>query len=315
MSSRRTVRPVTEALGARARLRQIVESGTTVVVPGAPNALTARLIEDAGFLVTYVTGAGIANTYLGVPDIGLLTLTEVASHVAAIDGAVSTPLIVDADTGFGNAVNTWHTVRALERAGASAIQLEDQTFPKRCGHFEGKSTITGEEMAEKVRAAVEARTDSDLLIVARTDARAEYGLAEAIRRALLYREAGADLTFVEAPESEEEIETVAREVPGPKVLNLVQGGKTPELPIERMQELGYSIALYANLPLVVSMRAVRNLLDVMRRQGGIADGPPFASWTERQALVRKDFYDALGDRYGAAPPVTDNGAAPRDGRR
>jgi 2-methylisocitrate lyase-like PEP mutase family enzyme len=298
----------------RARLRQIIESGTTVVVPGAPNALTARLIEDTGFPVTYVTGAGIANTYLGVPDIGLLTLTELASHVSAIEAAVSTPLIVDADTGFGNAVNTWHTVRTLERAGASAIQLEDQTFPKRCGHFEGKSTIPGEEMAEKVRAAIEARTDPDLLIVARTDARAEYGLTEAIHRAQLYRAAGADVAFVEAPESEEEIEIVAREVPGPKILNFVHGGKTPQLPLERLQELGYSVALYANLPLVVGMQAVRSMLEVMSRQDDIADGPPLASWAERQAMVRKDLFDTLDDRYsGATPPITDNGAVPRDG--
>ncbi|MER5915263.1 isocitrate lyase/PEP mutase family protein [Streptomyces sp. NPDC001982] len=302
-----------DAHQGRARLRQIIESGTAVVVPGAPNALTARLIEEVGFRVAYVTGAGIANTYLGVPDIGLLTLTEVASHVAAIDAAVSIPLIVDADTGFGNAVNTWYTVRTLERAGASALQLEDQTFPKRCGHFEGKSTISGDEMADKIRAAADARTDPDLLIIARTDARAEYGLAEAIRRVLLYREAGADVTFVEAPESVEEIETVAREVPGPKVLNYVQGGKTPEMPLERLQELGYSIALYANLPLVVGMHAVRNLLEVMHRQGGVADSPPFVNWTERQAVVRKDFYDALGERYSTAPPITQNGAAPRDG--
>jgi 2-methylisocitrate lyase-like PEP mutase family enzyme len=298
---------MTNGASTRAEFRQLIESGTTLIVPGAANALTARLIEDAGFRATYVTGAGIANTFLGLPDIGLLSLPEIASHVTAISGAVATPLIVDADTGFGNAINMWHTVRTLERAGASAIQIEDQTFPKRCGHFEGKTTVSVDEMIEKIRAGVESRSDPDLLIVARTDVRAELGLAEACRRAQLYREAGADVTFVEAPQSEREIEIIAAEVPGPKVLNIVQGGKTPELPIDRMQELGFAIALYANLPLVVSMHAIRQLLEVLSRNGGIADSPPFASWDERQAVVRKDYFDALGDRYAAAASAQEPG--------
>jgi 2-methylisocitrate lyase-like PEP mutase family enzyme len=295
--------------GSRAQFRRLVESGTTIVVPGAPNALTARLIEDAGFRATYVTGAGIANTFLGLPDIGLLSLTEIAAHVTAISGAVDTPLIVDADTGFGNAINVWHTVRILERAGASAIQIEDQTFPKRCGHFEGKSTVPAEEMIAKVRAAVEARTDPDLLIIARTDARGELGLAEACRRARLYRDAGADVTFVEAPESAHEIEIIAGEVPGPKVLNIVQGGKTPELPLDRVAELGFAIVLYANLPLVVGIHAIRNALKVLGEHGNAAEGPPFASWEERQALVRKEFFDVLSDQYEPVPLAPDSGLA------
>lgn len=285
----------------RAGFRRLIESGTTLVVPGAPNSLTARLIEDAGFPAAYVTGAGIANTFLGMPDIGLLSLPEIAAHVTAMSGVVRTPLIVDADTGFGNAINTWHTVRTLERAGASAIQIEDQTFPKRCGHFDDKSTIPVSDMIEKVRAGVEARTDPDLLIIARTDARAELGLAEACRRARLYREAGADVTFVEAPESEREIEIIAEKIPGPKVLNIVQGGKTPELGLERLQELGFAVALYANLPLVVSIHAVRSLLEVLRRSGTAVDGPPLVSWAERQAVVRKDFFEAMSERYTPEP--------------
>lgn len=283
--------------------RTEVESGRTLVVPGAPNALTARLIENAGFPATYVTGAGVANTYLGMPDIGLLSLTEIASHVAAIGAAVDMPLIVDADTGFGNAINTWHTVRTLERAGAAAIQLEDQTFPKRCGHFSGKSTVPAEEMADKVRAAVEARTDPDLLIIARTDARAELGLSEACRRARMYRDAGADVTFVEAPQTEHEIEIVAQEVPGPKVLNIVQGGKTPALPVERVEELGFSILLYANLPLLASIHAVRGVLDVLKSHADLTSGPPIASWAERQATVRTPFFDDMSRRYETATPT------------
>ena len=281
---------------ARSAFRRLVESGTTLVVPGASNALVARLIEEAGYPATYVTGAGIANTYLGMPDIGLLSLTELGAHVGAMRNVVNTPLIVDADTGFGNAVNTWHTVRLLERAGASAVQIEDQTFPKRCGHFAGKSTVPSEEMVEKVRAAVDARVDPDLLIIARTDARAELGLAEACRRARAYRDAGADVTFVEAPQSEEEIAIVAAEVPGPKVLNIVQGGRTPQLGTDRIAELGFAIALYANLPLVVSMHAVRELLEALR-SGDYRGTPPSVSWQDRQAAVRKPFFDELGDRY------------------
>jgi 2-methylisocitrate lyase-like PEP mutase family enzyme len=282
----------------RRGFRELIESGTTLVVPGAPTALVARLIEESGFLATYVTGAGIANTYLGSPDIGLLSLTELAGHVSAIRGAVGTPLIVDADTGFGNAVNTWHTVRTLERAGASAVQIEDQTYPKRCGHFPGKSTIDCAEMVEKVHAAVEARTDPNLLIIARTDARAELGIDEACRRARAYREAGANLTFVEAPQSEAEIATIAAEVPGPKVLNFVQGGSTPQLHPDRVGELGYTIALYANLALVVGVHAVRELLTALRG-GDLASAPTAATWQERQSLVRKPFFDQLAQRYAA----------------
>ncbi|MCU1700864.1 MAG: carboxyvinyl-carboxyphosphonate phosphorylmutase [Mycobacterium sp.] len=281
---------------ARGAFRRLVESGTTLVVPGASSALVARLIEEAGYPATYVTGAGIANTYLGMPDIGLLSLTELAAHVGAMRNVVDTPLIVDADTGFGNAVNTWHTVRLLERAGASAIQIEDQTFPKRCGHFAGKSTVPTEEMVAKVRAAVDARTDPNLLIVARTDARAELGLAEACRRARAYRDAGADVTFVEAPQSEDEIAIIAADVPGPKVLNIVAGGRTPQLSPDRIAELGFAIVLYANLPLVVSMHAVRDLLEVLRN-GDYEGAPPSVTWQDRQAAVRKPFFDELGDRY------------------
>ena len=266
------------------------------MVPGAGNALTTRIIEDVGFESAYVSGAAIANLFLGSPDVGLTNLTEVAMHVAAIRDACSVPMIVDADTGFGNVVNTWRTVRVLERAGADAIQLEDQSFPKRCGHFAGKSVISPEEMADKIRAAREARTDPDLLIIARTDARAEHGLGEACRRALAYHEAGADMLFVEAPESTEEVETIARELPGPLVHNVVEGGVTPPIPLARLDELGYSVALFANISLLAGIRATREILLYLRR--GLADPrPPIATWAERQDLVRKPWFDELGDRF------------------
>jgi len=278
------------------RLRLLVQSQELTVVPGAGNALTTRIIEDVGFESAYVSGAAIANLFLGSPDVGLTNLTEVAMHVAAIRDACSVPLIVDADTGFGNVVSTWRTVRVLERAGADAIQLEDQSFPKRCGHFAGKSVISPEEMADKIRAAREARTDPDLLIIARTDARAEHGLGEACRRALAYHEAGADMLFVEAPESIEEVETIARELPGPLVHNIVEGGVTPPIPLARLDELGYSVALFANISLLAGIRATREILLYLRR--GLADPrPPIATWAERQELVRKPWFDEFGDRF------------------
>src|SRR5271165_4347304 len=284
-------------------LTALLRRDQTTVLPGAANALTARLIEEVGFAAAYVTGAGIANTFLGVPDIGLLGVTELALHVSAMREAVQIPLIVDADTGFGNAVNVWRTVRVLERAGADAIQIEDQTFPKRCGHFADKAVIDAWEMADKVTAACEARRGPGCLIIARTDARAELGMDEACRRANLYREAGADIAFVEAPQTVEEIGFIAREVPGPKILNVVRGGVTPELPIERISELGYTFALFANLALLAGIHAVRETLTHLHSNAGLGDEPPIASWDDRQRLVKKPEFDELGKRYsGEAGP-------------
>jgi 2-methylisocitrate lyase-like PEP mutase family enzyme len=283
---------------SKQRLRTLLEAPSILTVPGGGNALTARIIEEVGFDAAYVSGAAIANTYLGVPDIGLTTLTQVADHVSAIRDATTVPLIVDADTGFGNAVNTWHTVRVLERAGADAVQLEDQTFPKRCGHFAGKDVISTEEMVDKISAAREARSDSDLLIIARTDARAGYGFEEACRRANAYRDAGADVLFLEAPQTLEEVERVVTEVPGLHVHNAVEGGVTPSLPLERLGELGYSMALYANIALLASIRATRDTLSHLH--GGLAGArPPVGTWDERQQLVRKPWFDALADRHAS----------------
>jgi 2-methylisocitrate lyase-like PEP mutase family enzyme len=279
------------------RLRSLVTSGRLLVVPGAANALTARVIEDTGFEAVYVTGAGVANTFLGVPDIGLLSLPEMVAHVTAIREAVRLPLIVDADTGFGNAVNVWHTVRSLERAGANAIQLEDQTFPKRCGHFEGKSVIAAEEMVQKLRAAIDARRDPDLLIIARTDALAVEGVEAACARACAYHGAGADVIFVEGPRTVDEIERIAAEVAAPKLLNIVEGGVTPALPHARLQELGFAIVLYANLALLAGLRAMRDVLQHLHAGADPATRPPVAAWTERQELARKPAFDELERRF------------------
>src|SRR5712675_266157 len=203
------------AQSTRRDFRVLLKSGAAVVLPGVSNALAARVVADLGFPAAYITGAGIANTYLGIPDNGLVTLSELVDHVGAIREVFPGPLMVDADTGFGNAMNMVRTVKLLERAGADSIQIEDQVFPKRCGHFDGKHLIPAAEMVAKVKAAADARTDADLLIVARTDAIATDGFEAAIERAERYREAGADVTFVEAPTTPAEIAEVPRRLPWP----------------------------------------------------------------------------------------------------
>lgn len=279
-------------------LRERLKPGAALLVPGAANALAARIIERCGFDAIYVTGAGVANSYLGVPDIGLLSLTELAQHVAAMRAATALPLIVDADTGFGNAINVAHTVKTLEQAGANAIQIEDQVFPKKCGHFAGKSVIDAAEMAMKVKAAVDARRDPDLLIIARTDAIAVKGFDEALARAALYREAGADLTFVEAPRTRGEIERIPQALLCPQVMNIVSGGLTPMLPQEAFAKLGYAMVLYANAALQAAMQATTATLAHLKRTGSLAGAEAMLmDFAERQAVVGKDRYEALEEKY------------------
>jgi 2-methylisocitrate lyase-like PEP mutase family enzyme len=280
--------------------RGLLKPGAAVVLPGVANALAARVVADLGFAAAYVTGAGIANTYLGIPDNGLVTLTELADHVAAIRGVFPGPLMVDADTGFGNAVNLMRTVKVLERAGADAIQIEDQVFPKRCGHFDGKAVIPQAEMVAKIKAAVDARSNPDLLIVARTDAIATDGFQAAIDRAAACREAGADVGFVEAPKSLAEIADIPRLLPWPQIINIVLGGRTPELPNEKLRELGFAGVLYANVALQSALRGMQEALSVLRRDGRMGDAIKLAvDFAERQRLVGKAEYDALERKYKA----------------
>ena len=236
------------------RLKEILARRAAVQAPGTANALFARVIEELGFEVVYVTGAGIANMHVGAPDIGLTTLTEIANAVAAISDAVALPLVVDADTGFGNAVNVVRTVRVLERAGAAGLQIEDQVFPKKCGHFAGKAVIALDEMVQKVKAAVDARRDGDLQIIARTDARAVEGMDGAIGRAQAYIEAGADVAFVEAPTNLAELARIPREIAAPQVANIVFGGKTPDPGRAELAKLGFSLVLYANAALQAAVQ-------------------------------------------------------------
>lgn len=280
------------------KLRQLVAARTALTVPGAPNALFARVIEDLGFQVVYATGAGIANMSLGAPDVGLTTLTEVAQTVAMMADAVDLPIIVDADTGFGNAVNMVRTVRVLERAGAAGIQIEDQVFPKKCGHFNGKGVISCAEMVQKIKAAVDARQDQNLQIIARTDARAVEGLDAALERASAYIAAGADITFVEAPQSFDELARIGRELPAPQVANIVFGGKTPDPGRAVLAENGFSLVLYANAALQAALQASREVLEALKQDGNlnrVADR--LASFEARQAAVAKDRWDALEAKY------------------
>ena len=282
----------------RLDLRTMLSPGAALLLPGVANALAARIVADQGFTAAYVTGAGIANTFLGVPDIGLVTVTELAEHVAAIRAAFPGPLVVDADTGFGNPLNMVRTVELLERAGADALQIEDQVFPKRCGHFAGKEVIPAAEMVEKVKAAVDTRRDRDLLIIARTDAIAPEGFEAAIERAAAYHDAGADVTFVEAPTTMEQIADIPRRLPWPQLANIVLGGRTPELPNEKLKELGYAGVIYANVALQAAVKGMQAALGELRRKGHMGEAIGMvADFAERQRLVHKDDYDTLERKY------------------
>jgi 2-methylisocitrate lyase-like PEP mutase family enzyme len=280
------------------RLKELATRREAIIVPGAANAMFARLIEDAGFPVIYVTGAGIANMALGMPDIGLTTLSEVTQTVSAISDVVDLPLIVDADTGFGNPLNMHRTVKLLEKAGASALQIEDQVFPKKCGHFAGKDVIPGAEMVQKIKAAVDARRDQNLQIIARTDARAIEGLEVALERAHSYVEAGADIIFVEAPQSIVELEQIARSFSVPLVANIVFGGKTPDPGRARFAEMGFAFTLYANATLQASLRASRQVLEALSQDGSLEQvADKLAGFEERQSVVAKPYWDSLEEKF------------------
>lgn len=280
------------------RLKALVSRRDATTIPGAANAMFSRVIEDLGFEAVYVTGAGIANMRLGAPDVGLTTLSEVADTVSSIADAVDLPLIVDADTGFGNAVNMVRTMRLLERAGAAAIQIEDQVFPKKCGHFTGKEVIPADEMVQKIKAAVDTRHDQDLMVIARTDARAIDGLDVALDRARAFIEAGADMTFVEAPASFEELHRIGTELSVPQVANIVFGGKTPDPGRKTLAESGFSIVLYANASLQAALRASTLVLTALRDEGSLDSvADLLAGFDERQRAVNKGFWDRLELEY------------------
>ncbi len=269
-----------------------------VIVPGAFNAMSARVVADLGFEAIYVTGAGVTNMWFGLPDQAFMGLTDIADHTARIREAVELPLIVDADTGFGNALNTYHAVRTLERAGADCIQLEDQVSPKRCGHFNGKEVIETSEMVGKIKAAVDARRNPETLILARTDAAAMHGFDAAIERAQAYAEAGADMLFVEAVTTAEHIRALPQRLATPQLMNMVIGGKTPITSTEDLAGMGYSIVLYANAALQGAVAGMQRALGALKADRCLKEDPQLvAPFAERQRLVCKPQWDALEKKY------------------
>jgi len=278
-------------------LRAKLNARSGLLVPGCGNALAARVIEDMGFEAVYLSGAGLTNQYYGLPDLGFIGLRDVSEHTAAVRDAIDIPLIVDADTGFGNALNVRQTVRTLERAGANAIQLEDQVMPKKCGHFASKAVVNLDEMRGKIKAAVDARSSEDFLIIARTDARAVHGLDHAMERAAAFIECGADVTFIEAPTSAHELQRIC-ELSCPQIVNVVIGGKTPALKVSEFAEMGFGMVLYANAALQGAVRGMTNALDRLKSDGILPEDPLLvASFLERQNLVKKPLLDALELKY------------------
>lgn len=273
----------------RARLGELLAAGEPLVAPGAYDALSARLVEQAGFGAVYMTGFGTTASLIGRPDVGLLSGAEMIDNAARIVSAVDVPVIADADTGYGNALNVVRTVRAYEQAGVAAIHLEDQVMPKKCGHLSGKAVIGRAEMIGKIRAAAAARRDPEFRLIARTDAAGVHGLDDAVDRAKAYAAAGADLLFVEAPTNEADIARVAeqlREV-APLVFNWAEGGRTPPLPLTRIAELGFSLVLFPIGTLLAAAAGIRSLLDVLR-----ADGTPAAALVSLPGF--EEFTDLVG---------------------
>jgi 2-methylisocitrate lyase-like PEP mutase family enzyme len=282
---------------ASTRLRELLRAGDVVVAPGVWDGLSARLVARAGFPAAYATGGGIARS-MGYPDLGLLSLSEIASRLANIVEHAGVPVIADADTGYGNALNAQRAVREFERAGVAAFHLEDQTFPKRCGHYDDKSVVPTAEMAQKLRAARDAMTDSDIVLIARTDALAVEGLDAAVERAQAYAAAGADVIFIEAPVSVEQIEAIARRVPQPKLINMFQGGKTPLVPVPRLKALGYQIVIIPSDLQRAAIRAMDDVLAAIARDGSsVALADQMASFTEREAVVDTAAYLARDAKY------------------
>lgn len=282
------------------QLRKKIQLKQGMIVAGAANALAARVIQEVGFEAVYLSGAGLTNTYYGMPDLGFVGLSDLVQHTSAIRNAIDLPIIVDADTGFGNALNVLHTVKSLERAGANAIQLEDQVMPKKCGHFSGKQVITAQEMISKVKAAVDARASEDFLIIARTDARAVNGIDDAINRAQQYAAAGADITFVEAPINIDELRRIPKDIQCPQIVNVVIGGKTPSLNAREYAEMGFGMVLYANAALQGALRGMTDALQNLKNNGLLEEDPSLvATFAERQLIVQKDYFDDLDKKYSS----------------
>lgn len=292
----------------RALLRDSLTSSEPLLLPGVVDAMGAVLVERAGFRAVYLTGAGLANTQMAVPDVGLLGFESVVTQSMRTAAVTSLPTVVDVDTGLGGPTAVMHVVRTLESVGVAGIQMEDQEMPKRCGHFDRKRVVPSGHMQAKIQAALTARSDPNMIVIARTDAVAVEGIESAIERGKAYRDAGADVVFVEAPDEVDQIERIPREIPDvPLLINIVQGGRTPELGVAELADLGYQVVLHANLLMRSMVAAGQQALADLKTHGTRAEsGLPFLSWQERQQLVRLPEFDALEDHF------MDTWAGPRD---
>jgi len=249
-------------------LKKLLQAKEILVAPGAYDVFSAKMIEKIGFKTVYMTGYGTSASILGKPDVGLLSMTEMSKRAGDIAKAVNVPVIADADTGYGNPLNVRRTVMEYERGGVAGIQLEDQVFPKKCGHMMGRKIIPKEEMVQKIKAACDVREDKDFVIIARTDARTNYGLDEAIARGKAYQEAGADLIFIESPESIEEMQKINSEFSKiPTLANMVEGGRSPNLTIDELEKLGFSIVIFSTGPLYSATKGVKDYLTELKTKG------------------------------------------------
>jgi 2-methylisocitrate lyase-like PEP mutase family enzyme len=282
------------------RLRQLLAGPDLILAPGVADALNARLVAQEGFDAIYMTGSGTTAVRLGMPDIGLLTMTEMVDNAARIADASGLPLIADADNGYGGPFNVRRTVQAYERAGIAAMHIEDQILPKRCGHLEGKQLVPAKDMVAKVMAAVDARRDDDFVIIARTDALAVEGFEAALERAALYEEAGADVLFVESPRTAEQLAEIPKRFKTPQLYNMSASGKTPFLPANEIADLGFKLVIYPNWVLLASVRAVTGVLRALKQTGAVAPlTNEVASFIEFNDLLGMPEVQRLEERYGA----------------
>jgi 2-methylisocitrate lyase-like PEP mutase family enzyme len=289
--------PRSRAEAMRAQVWDSIRERRLLIAPGVYDGLSARVAERAGFSVVYVSGGAVARS-TGVPDVGLMTMSEVLDRTREIVDAVDCPVIADADTGYGGTLNVGRTVREFERIGVAGIHLEDQAIPKRCGHYEDKTIVEPGAMVARIQAALDARVDPSFIIIARTDARAVEGLEPALARARRYAEAGADMLFIEAPQSEHEIETIATAFDTPLIINMFQGGKTPLLPASRLQELGYSLILVPSDLQRAAIHGMQRAAETLLGEGSTASfADQMVSFAERDRLVGLESYVELDDRY------------------
>ena len=281
-------------MSPRQTLKQLLKRNKLLVAPGCFDGLSARLVQEAGFEAAYLSGGAVARS-MGIPDIGLVTMSENIERAAQVASVISIPIIADADTGYGNAVNLVRTVRAFERAGVAAIHIEDQITPKRCGHLDGKEVIPLDEMLQKLKAALANRSDADFGIIARTDARGVHGFDDAIKRGQAFAKLGVDAIFIEAPQSEEELAEIPRRIPNiPLLVNVFKGGKTPMLPVERLEKMGYRIAIYPSETQRAGIYAMRSALSTLKRDGTTESiDAALTTFKERDRVVDLDGWQKI----------------------